>query len=113
MAGVTGGVLLLVYWTLKLPAVEHKFTSLAHQYPAQCNILLRLLEPLATPEEMDPTREKPRETAEGKARFDIRATFGDRPRLSSSRRDLCLRERAGLSAGVPPCLVSRAVPPWR
>jgi ABC-type multidrug transport system fused ATPase/permease subunit len=67
-AGVTGSVLLLVYWTLKLPAVGHKLTSLVHQYPTQRNILLRLLEPLATPEDMDSTGEKPQETAEGKAR---------------------------------------------
>lgn len=66
-AGVTGSVLLLVYWTLKLPAVGHKLTSLVHQYPAQRNILLRLLEPLATPEE-DSTGGKPQEAAEGKAR---------------------------------------------
>jgi len=68
-AGVTGGVLLLVYWTLKLPAIGHTLTSLAHQYPAQRNILLRLLEPLATPEEIDATGERPQETAESKARF--------------------------------------------
>lgn len=67
-AGVTGGVLLLVYWTLKLPAIGHKLTSLVHQYPAQRNILLRLLEPLATPEETDSTGERAQETAERKAR---------------------------------------------
>ncbi|MGH8488590.1 MAG: ATP-binding cassette domain-containing protein [Gammaproteobacteria bacterium] len=67
--GVTGGVLLLVYWTLKLPALGHKLTSLAHQYPAQRNILLRLLEPLATPEETDSTGEKPQEILASKARF--------------------------------------------
>ncbi|ESS73876.1 lipid A export ATP-binding/permease protein MsbA [Methyloglobulus morosus KoM1] len=51
--GVTGGDLLLVYWALKLPAIGHTLTTLAHQYPAQRNILLRLLEPLSTPEEVD------------------------------------------------------------
>jgi ABC-type bacteriocin/lantibiotic exporter with double-glycine peptidase domain len=50
-SGVTGGVLLLVFWALKLPAIGHRLALLAHQYPAQRNILLRLLEPLATPEE--------------------------------------------------------------
>jgi ATP-binding cassette subfamily B protein len=50
--GVTGGDLLLVYWALKLPAIGQRLTALAHQYPAQRNILLRLLEPLATPEEL-------------------------------------------------------------
>jgi ATP-binding cassette subfamily B protein len=51
--GVTGGDLLLVYWALKLPAIGQKLTTLAHQYPAQRNILLRLLEPLSTPEESE------------------------------------------------------------
>ena len=49
--GATGGDLLLVYWAIKLPAIGQKLTTLAHQYPAQRNILLRLLEPLSTPEE--------------------------------------------------------------
>jgi len=48
---VSGSDLLLVYWALKLPAMGRKLTTLAHQYPAQRNILLRLLEPLSTPEE--------------------------------------------------------------
>ena len=51
-SGVTGGDLLLVYWALKLPAIGQRLTALAHQYPAQRNILLRLLEPLTTPEEL-------------------------------------------------------------
>jgi ATP-binding cassette subfamily B protein len=49
--GATGGDLLLVYWTLKLPAIGHSLTGLAHQYPAQRNVLLRLLEPLSAPSE--------------------------------------------------------------
>jgi len=49
--GVTGGDLLLVYWTLKLPAAGHGLTMLASQYPMQRNVLLRLLEPLSAPEE--------------------------------------------------------------
>jgi ATP-binding cassette subfamily B protein len=49
--GVAGGDLLLVFWTLKLPAIGSQLASLAHQYPAQRNVLLRLLEPLAAPEE--------------------------------------------------------------
>lgn len=48
--GVTGGDLLLVYWTLKLPAIGGALTSSAHQYPALRNVLLRLLEPLNAPE---------------------------------------------------------------
>ncbi len=52
--GVTGADLLLVYWTLKLPTTGYTLMSLAHQYPSQRNILLRLLEPLAAPEHMSP-----------------------------------------------------------
>ena len=49
--GVTGSLLLLVYWTLKLPALGRSLATLALQYPAQRNIVLRLLEPLNAPEE--------------------------------------------------------------
>jgi ATP-binding cassette subfamily B protein len=49
--GVSGGDLLLVYWGLKLPAIGSSVASLAQQYPGQRNVLLRLLEPLSTPEE--------------------------------------------------------------
>ncbi|HEV7392586.1 MAG TPA: cysteine peptidase family C39 domain-containing protein, partial [Burkholderiales bacterium] len=41
--GATGGDLLLVYWVLKLPAIGQTLTHLAQQYPAQRNVLLRLL----------------------------------------------------------------------
>ena len=57
--GVTGADLLLIYWALKLPAIGQRLTALAHQYPAQRNSLLRLLEPLATPEELDTISPKP------------------------------------------------------
>ncbi|MBL8699245.1 MAG: ATP-binding cassette domain-containing protein [Alphaproteobacteria bacterium] len=49
--GVTGSDLLLAYWTLKLPAIGHGIAMLAHQYPMQRNVLLRLLEPLSAPED--------------------------------------------------------------
>ena len=49
--GVGGADLLLVYWTLKLPALGNGVGALLRQYPQQRNILLRLLEPLAAPEE--------------------------------------------------------------
>ena len=62
-SGVTGGVLLLVYWTLKLPTLGHRLAFLAQQYPAQRNALVRLLEPLATPEEIDSVEEKPKMTS--------------------------------------------------
>jgi ATP-binding cassette subfamily B protein len=48
---VSGGDLLLVFWTLKLPAAGSQLSSLAHQYPAQRNVLMRLLEPLSAPVE--------------------------------------------------------------
>jgi ATP-binding cassette subfamily B protein len=48
---IMGGDLLLIYWALKLPAVGQHLTTLAHQYPAQRNSLLRLLEPLSAPED--------------------------------------------------------------
>ncbi|MDB5880745.1 MAG: hypothetical protein JWP43_623, partial [Ramlibacter sp.] len=47
----TGADLLLVYWALKLPAVSQSLTGLMQQYPAQRNVLLRLLEPLSAPSE--------------------------------------------------------------
>lgn len=49
--GVAGADLLLVFWALKLPATGSRIAGLAHQYPAQRNILLRLLEPINAPEE--------------------------------------------------------------
>jgi ABC-type transport system involved in cytochrome bd biosynthesis fused ATPase/permease subunit len=50
-ASVSGADLLLVYWTLKLPAVGHSLAQLAQQYPAQRNVLVRLMEPLNAPSE--------------------------------------------------------------
>jgi len=53
---ISGSDLLLVFWTLKLPALGNQIGRLAHQYPAQRNILSRLLEPLAAPDDaaLDP-----------------------------------------------------------
>ncbi|MBX9758723.1 MAG: ATP-binding cassette domain-containing protein [Beijerinckiaceae bacterium] len=48
---VSGADLLLVFWTLKLPAIGHALVSLAFAYPAQRNVLLRILEPMSAPEE--------------------------------------------------------------
>jgi len=50
---VSGSDLLLIFWALKLPATGARIASLAHQYPAQRNVLLRLLEPLNAPEEIE------------------------------------------------------------
>ena len=59
--GITGADLLLVYWALKLPALGRTLSGLAHQYPAQRNVLGRLLEPLAAPTEPE-TASGPRPT---------------------------------------------------
>lgn len=48
---VTGGDLLLIYWTLSLPAIGQRLTALAQQLPMQQNVLARLMEPLSAPEE--------------------------------------------------------------
>ncbi len=55
---VTGSDLLLVYWTLKLPALGAQIARLVHQYPAQRNVLSRLLEPLSAPEDLELTEEE-------------------------------------------------------
>jgi len=46
-----GGLLLLVYWVLRLPAAGQELAASAWQYPSRRNIALRLLEPLSAPEE--------------------------------------------------------------
>ena len=45
------GVLLLLYWTLRLPELSQILTETAQQYPIQRNRILRLLEPLGAPDE--------------------------------------------------------------
>jgi len=49
-----GGLLLLVYWVLRLPAAGQELAASAYQYPSRRNIALRLLEPLSAPEEPAP-----------------------------------------------------------
>ena len=44
--GESGGVLLLVYWALNLPALGQEVALIAWQYPSYRNVTLRLLEPL-------------------------------------------------------------------
>jgi ABC-type bacteriocin/lantibiotic exporter with double-glycine peptidase domain len=51
--GGAGGVLLLVYWALNLPTLGQEIALIAQQYPAKRNVMLRLLEPLAAPEEAE------------------------------------------------------------
>jgi ATP-binding cassette subfamily B protein len=50
-AGGAGAALLLAYWALSLPELGQSLALLARQYPTQRNVALRLLEPLAAPEE--------------------------------------------------------------
>ncbi len=46
-----GAVLLVVYWSLALPALGQELAGLAQQLPAQRNVTLRLVEPLGAPED--------------------------------------------------------------
>ncbi len=45
------GLLLLFYWSLRIPSLAQEIASLAWRYPAMRNITLRLLEPLGAPSE--------------------------------------------------------------
>lgn len=49
----TGSVLLLLYWVLKLPVLGQSMADTIRQYPVSRNNVLRLLEPLTTPEESE------------------------------------------------------------
>lgn len=49
--GQVGGVLLLVYWVMQMPALGREVAGVAWQYPSQRNTTLRILEPLGAPEE--------------------------------------------------------------
>src|SRR6185436_8707477 len=50
----TSGLLLLVYWALSLPALGQDIAIVARQYPVLRNVVSRLLEPLGTPEPIEP-----------------------------------------------------------
>ncbi|HEY0004109.1 MAG TPA: ATP-binding cassette domain-containing protein [Pyrinomonadaceae bacterium] len=58
-AGESGGVLLLIYWALNLPMLGQELALIVRQYPVHRNITLRLLEPLAAPEESEPDETGP------------------------------------------------------
>ena len=49
--GEVAGILLLVYWALRLPALGQELARVLQQYPTHRNRLMRLLEPLSAPEE--------------------------------------------------------------
>ncbi|MGB0387870.1 MAG: ATP-binding cassette domain-containing protein [Ardenticatenaceae bacterium] len=51
--GEPSGVLLLFYWTLRLPALGQALAQATQQYPMHRNRVLRLLEPLGAPEEIE------------------------------------------------------------
>ena len=51
-AGELSAVLLLAYWALQLPPLGQELSGLTRQLAAQRNVLLRLIEPLAAPEEV-------------------------------------------------------------
>src|SRR5262249_10995837 len=50
----TSSLLLLVYWALNLPTLGQDIAMVARQYPVLRNVVLRLLEPLGTPEPAAP-----------------------------------------------------------
>ena len=54
--GITGDLLLLAYWVLKLPTLAERLATLSLQYPTQRNIALRLLETINSPEEAEPVQ---------------------------------------------------------
>ena len=64
---VTGSDLLLVFWALKIPALGAQIARIVHQYPAQRNVLSRLLEPLAAPEDTELPPEERAAAAAAKA----------------------------------------------
>jgi len=65
--GLDGGVLLLVYWGLKVLTLGHMLIlAIATQYPSHRNVALRLLEPLGAPEEPIPPAPLPRVREESK-----------------------------------------------
>src|SRR5450432_3188510 len=49
--GDPGAVLLVVYWSLALPALGQEIAAILQQAPAQRNVTLRLAEPLGAPED--------------------------------------------------------------
>lgn len=51
----THNIFLILYWTLRLPALSNDFVNRLQQYPMLRNNILRLLEPLSTPEEIEPS----------------------------------------------------------
>ena len=63
--GATSGVLLLFYWTMKLPVLGRGLAQVLQQYPMQRNRILRLLEPLNAPDEADLSDQQSADTDRG------------------------------------------------
>jgi ABC-type bacteriocin/lantibiotic exporter with double-glycine peptidase domain len=68
--GNPGGTLLFIFWAMSLPGLGKELASSLQQYPAQRNVLARLLEPLGAPNETEATGSvhraiTPRETPSG------------------------------------------------
>ncbi len=55
----TASALLMIYWVLRLPQLGQYTADLALQYPGHRNTLLRLMEPLSTPDETSIDLAKP------------------------------------------------------
>lgn len=72
-----GGVLLLVYWALNLPALGQEIGASLRQYPAHKNRALRLLEPLGAPEEPEARDGEDEARALLAARRGVALTFRD------------------------------------
>ena len=51
----TSNLILLLYWALRIPALARESAATIWRYPALCNTLLRLQEPLQAPEEQRDT----------------------------------------------------------
>lgn len=67
VGSVSGSDLLLIFWTLKLPAIGARLAGIAHQYPAQRNVLIRMMEPLNAPEAIEPEGVAERSSAKAAA----------------------------------------------
>jgi ATP-binding cassette subfamily B protein len=53
--GNPGGALLFIYWAMSMPGLGRELATMVQQYPAQRNVLARLLEPLGAPDETEGT----------------------------------------------------------
>ncbi|MGH8065295.1 MAG: hypothetical protein ACRERE_08680 [Candidatus Entotheonellia bacterium] len=82
--GEGGGMLLVIYWALNLPALGQEVALMARQYPAHRNVTLRLLEPLGAPEETHAQAPVPAVAADP-ARFPTAAPAGVAWLLSSTQ----------------------------